>query len=195
MPIASEQAVEQPQSSEARPQIEHILPGLEDPTEVHPGRQYVLPNLSSLRQGHNELSVQNSVHSDAMCHHEAGLTTPSGSQASTTDSTHYCHKCDPPRAFQKKHQLTTHQRRHDPRFLCEQPQCDRRFQYRKDLTRHLKTVHAKHDQDTKYFPCPNQSCQWSLNSAHKGFKRPDTLLRHLRIVHKTSSLSPTSNAS
>lgn len=194
MSIASQQEAEQPQSPETRAQIEDTLPGLGEPREVHPGRQYALPNNSFLPQSSSGLSVQNFVHPDGTYNNEAGIPSSSGSPASSTDNTHYCHKCNPPRAFQKKHQLTTHQRRHDPRFLCEQPQCDKRFQYRKDLTRHLKTVHTKHDQDTKYFPCPNPSCQWSLNRGHKGLKRLDTLLRHIRIVHKTSNLSPTSNA-
>ena len=186
---------QQLQSPETRAQIEHTPPGLEDSTEVHPGKQYALPNPSFLDQSNRGLFVENSVHSHSMVHNEAGFSSSSRSPASPTDNVHYCHKCYPPRAFQKKHQLTTHQRRHDPRFACEQPQCDKRFQYRKDLTRHLNTVHAKHDQDTQYFPCSHPSCQWSLNRGHKGFKRADTLLRHLRIVHKTSSLSPTGNAS
>jgi hypothetical protein len=192
MSIASQQEAEQPHSPETKAQIEHTLPGLEDSPEVHPGRQYALPNPSFFQQCNSGLSVHNGVHPDDMSHSEAGFSSSSSSPASPTDNTNYCHKCNPPRAFQKKHQLTTHQRRHDPRFVCKQPQCDKRFQYRKDLTRHIQTVH---DQDTKCFPCPNPSCQWSLNRGHKGFKRPDTLRRHLRIVHQTSSLSPTGNAS
>lgn len=183
MSIGAQQEAEQLQPVESWPHVEDTLPVFNDFLGFH----------SVQRNGSPERSLLQHVNS--VSHDEAGPSSSSGSPASSTDKMHYCHNCSPPKAFQKKHQLTTHQRRHNPRFACEQPQCYERFQYRKDLTRHMKTVHARHSQGTKCFPCPNGSCQWSLQRGSCGFKRNDSLLRHLRKVHKSSSLSPSGSAS
>lgn len=120
---------------------------------------------------------------------EKPLWNSSISTPPRNEELHYCHKCSPPKGFRKKHQLTTHQRRHEPPFECERLDCKKRFQYRKDLTRHLKTVHAKHDLDNECFPCPFPSCIWSLEKGHRGFTRPDSLRRHVQKVHNTLSAS------
>jgi hypothetical protein len=193
MSIVSQQEPEQLPYLETRTHAENPLPALEDSPDLHPGRQYELPNHRFPRSSNSEMPFQETIPSDSMCHDEAGLSSSSGLPGLTTGNTYYCHNCNPPKVFQKKHQLTTHHRRHNPRFLCEQPQCDKRFQYRKDLTRQMRTIHTTHDQDIKHFPCPNSGCQWSMDGRHIGFKRPDTLLRHLRIVHKIPRLPPTSS--
>lgn len=105
---------------------------------------------------------------------------------------YWCQICQ--KGFNAKHKFNSHQRRHKPGFACHSslPQgkiCDKKFQYRKDLTRHLKTVHAGNVESREYFACPHNDCDWSSHGKHRGFLRPDTLRRHLHKIHKEPSSS------
>jgi len=171
------------------------LSRLEDATEAHPGISQEYPDELSLKHSNGDTSAPVTTSLNSQSENEAVLSSSSGGSPINADNMHFCHKCNPPRAFQKKYQRTAHQRRHDPRFICDQPACNKRFQYRKDLARHAKTIHTKHDQLIERFPCPYPSCEWSLNGKQKGFRRPDTLHRHVRTIHKVSSPSSASENS
>ena len=185
----------QEQSLESTPSIESAIPGTERFPTAYRGIQCEPPNEPFLPNGNNNSSTYGVTASKDCSDNENRLSDSNELPPFNVERTHYCHKCKPPRAFQKKHQLTTHQRRHDPPFGCDQPGCSKRFQYRKDLTRHLKTVHAKHDLDIECFPCPVHTCEWSLDRGHRGFTRPDSLRRHVQKVHKISSESPSGDTS
>jgi len=185
----------QEQSQKLTPSVQSAFPGTESSSTAYPSVRSEPSNKQFLPNGNNNSSTCGVTASKNCSDNENRLSDSSELPYFNVERTHYCHKCNPPRAFQKKHQLATHQRRHDPPFGCDQPGCTKRFQYRKDLTRHLKTVHAKHDLDIKCFPCPVPSCEWSLDRGHRGFTRPDTLRRHVKKVHKTSNESPSGNTS
>jgi hypothetical protein len=186
------QEAEQQESLENAALVEGSFSRPEDATGGHLTIPQEYPDELSLQQSNSDASAQITTTLNSQSENEAGLSSSSGASPITADNMHYCYKCNPPRAIQKKYQLTAHQRRHDPRFVCDQPECNKRFQYRKDLARHTKTIHTKHDQLIERFPCPHLSCEWSFNGKQKGFSRPDTLRRHLRTIHKVSSPSSAS---
>ncbi|KAH8726518.1 hypothetical protein GQ44DRAFT_771281 [Phaeosphaeriaceae sp. PMI808] len=64
--------------------------------------------------------------------------------------------------FPKRHLVDTHRKRHDRPFKCTDNQCDRAFQYKKDLERHR---HAKHSETVRgiallYYSHPG--CKYSF---------------------------------
>jgi hypothetical protein len=185
------QEAEQQEYPENAALVEGPLSSLEDATEAHPGIPREYPD----ERNNGDASAPATTTSNRQSANEAGFSSSSGASPITADNMHLCHRCNPPRAFQKKYQLTAHQRWHDPRFICDQPECNKRFQYRKDLARHTKAIHTKHDQLIERFPCPHPRCEWGLNEKQKGFSRLDTLRRHLRTIHKVSRPSSASDDS
>lgn len=109
---------------------------------------------------------------------------------------YWCQTCQ--KGFGARYMFNSHQRRHTRPFTCRSSlqsgnMCGKTFQYRKDLTRHSKTVHAADVEASQYFSCPHSSCDRSAGGKNRGFLRPDTLRRHLYNIHKEQSSSATSH--
>jgi hypothetical protein len=67
------------------------------------------------------------------------------------------------------------------RFKCDHDDCSKRFEYQKDLNRHLET----HKTDPpRPFKCSIEGCEFHT----KGFTRNDHLIRHNRIQHNHKKL-------
>ncbi|KAF4555450.1 Zinc finger C2H2 type domain-containing protein 3 [Elsinoe fawcettii] len=81
---------------------------------------------------------------------------------------HQCHICK--QFFQRSYNLKSHMKTHDPTriraFPCLYQACDKTFERRADLTRHVDSVHIR---DKKY-PCPQCGSR---------FTRKDTARRHM----------------
>lgn len=182
MLITSQQEDNQLQPLEARLYADDSLTRFQSVLDVQTSEECGLANRLLGDTVVANLPTQHSILPDSTLHFGNSNSSSSESPASRAHAMYYCHRCNIPRAFQKKHQLKTHQRRHDPPFICDQPQCGKKFQYRKDLSRHVKTIHH-HELTIEYFPCPDSSCQRSLNQGYIGFNRLDSLHRHTRTVH------------
>lgn len=82
------------------------------------------------------------------------------------------------RQFERRCDLNKHLKTHNKDFQCEfsRPECTARFSTRKDLKRHLNTVHLR---EKKYF------CKICQEQGSTGtFSRADNLKDHQRRVHK-----------
>ncbi|KAI1189502.1 hypothetical protein F5B17DRAFT_428491 [Nemania serpens] len=92
-----------------------------------------------------------------------------------------CDRCG--KIFDKRHELNKHRKRQcteNPPFACPVAGCDRKLQYQKDLTRHMREKHP--GPDTAVFHCPHPGCKFAVDG--KSFKRQDNLNRHLKSQHE-----------
>lgn len=71
----------------------------------------------------------------------------------------------------------------EKRYRCDK--CDGGFSHRKNLERHIRTMHA--DCDTTRYECPDKSCEFF----RKGFARKDKLQLHRRRHHPSPTRAPT----
>ncbi|QIX00815.1 hypothetical protein AMS68_006332 [Peltaster fructicola] len=85
--------------------------------------------------------------------------------------------------FKTKTEYTHHRRNHgDRNHACSH--CSKRFVFRKDLNRHIKT----HTPEQRYYFCQMVGCQWG----ERGFQRKDHYDRHMRThaPRSTGMLTP-----
>jgi hypothetical protein len=102
--------------------------------------------------------------------------TPSRSTSPTipshTPHGYHCTKC--PEVFRLKGELNKHWfRRHQKRFACSVPACDKAFHLKADLTRHTKSIHEVQ----AGIPCEHVGCP-------ETFSRKDNMIRHVREEHE-----------
>lgn len=74
-----------------------------------------------------------------------------------------------------------HNKKHDRRFQCET--CDKKFEYKKDLSRHRAEKHPDISPGPAWY-CTYQDCKRSVESGH-GFRRKDHLTRHMKSRHSS----------
>jgi len=117
-------------------------------------------------------------------HAEASrLSTP----MENTDGALRCDDCG--LTFPKRHLLNTHRKRHDRPFKCTASQCDRAFQYKKDLERHRHAKHSETVPGIALLYCPHPGCKYSFERG-TGSSRKDNLKRHIRTQHGGRSAGP-----
>lgn len=109
---------------------------------------------------------------------EADSIPPTGS--STVDLPFLCDRDGCTKSFEKNYQLNRHLGWHDKKLQCPlQPDCDKRYQYKKDLEKHIWSHHQKWAEDTGRPPIRTKCKMCGVI-----LERPDNAKRHMDEVHK-----------
>jgi len=106
--------------------------------------------------------------------------TSSGAAAESAAGTLRCEYCS--QIFPKRYKLNKHLKKHLRPFSCTVAGCQRAFEFKKDLERHLKAKHRETVPGTALFYCPYEGCKFSLD-AGAGLTRKDNLNRHIQSQH------------
>ncbi|KAL6806390.1 hypothetical protein GGI42DRAFT_321121 [Trichoderma sp. SZMC 28013] len=110
----------------------------------------------------------------------AGADSLSPTGSSTVALPFVCDRAGCSKSFEKNHQLNRHLGWHDKKLQCPlHPDCDKRYQYKKDLEKHIWSHHQKWAEDTGRPPIRTKCkiCGVIL-------ERPDNAKRHMDEVHK-----------
>jgi len=91
-----------------------------------------------------------------------------------------CPSC--PKTFPRACDLNHHiKATHQPTFIC--PNCTTKpFGLKKDLDRHIKTLHPETVPGFHRFYCPVETCKHAVGKG-KGWPRADNYRRHVRTKH------------
>ncbi|KKP02862.1 hypothetical protein THAR02_05038 [Trichoderma harzianum] len=109
---------------------------------------------------------------------EADSIPPTGSP--TVALPFVCGKDGCSKSFEKNYQLNRHLGWHDKKLQCPlHPDCDKRYQYKKDLEKHIWSHHQKWAEDTGRPPIRTKCKMCGVI-----LERPDNAKRHMDEVHK-----------
>jgi len=122
--------------------------------------------------------LDQSLQNDTLNQEPQGIAEASDIVTTQSAAALGCNVCS--ETFSRRHLLNKHMKKHFPPFQC--PDCDKAFQYRKDLKRHRESKHPETLEEHTVLFCPYPRCKFSAERS-AGSTRKDNLNRHIQTRH------------